>query len=187
MMGRFIMSTNSNGRRIFDRVTLGVTSDLPFGERERGPYIEGLQQLDDPNKKSQLLVFDHLYGNLSVLDGKTNSLVQVSSVLSAIYVGTLGFVEAQDIDLGRTKVLGFDWPLIVGASSSLVAALFLLMVLRVHWSSPDDLVTEPTHARQLLARRDRRTIYYRIGWNLTYAAILILVYCVLAIALVRGT
>jgi hypothetical protein len=187
MMGRFIMSENSHGRRILDLVTLGVTSDLPFGKPHRGSYIESLRELNDPNRKNQLLVFDHLYGNLSVLDGKTNSLVQVSSVLSAIYVGTLGFVEAQDIDLGHADVLGFDWPLILGASLSLVAALSLLMVLRVHWSSPDDLATERAHATRLLARRDRRTICYRIGWNLTCAAILILAYCVLAIALVRGS
>ncbi|MGC2028678.1 MAG: hypothetical protein WA642_01520, partial [Steroidobacteraceae bacterium] len=66
-------------------LTLGVTRELPLGAAERELYIERLGKIDaeNPHKFS----FEHLYGNLNILDTKANSIILFTSILAAVYLG----------------------------------------------------------------------------------------------------
>jgi hypothetical protein len=164
-------------RKIFD--PLGITNELPLGE-EKQQYLKDLRALDDPRK----FIFVHFYSNLDTLDNKTNSLIQFSSVLTAIYAALVGFVADSDKINFSTKVefwegvawphLTIGWTLIVGALLAFWATVILLTIEKVHWSSPQDLSDEDGHAMRLLDIRNKRTIRYRIAWQLSMYSIFLL-------------
>jgi hypothetical protein len=174
---RIKAKTLSVGRKLSD--ALGITNDLPFGA-EKEQYLHDLRSLKDDRK----FVFTHFYTNLDILDNKTNSLIQFSSILTAIYIAIVGFV-AQSIKVNFSTAAVFwgdvawsgltiGWTLTVGALFSFLASVVLLLVEYVHWSSPRDLSDEAGHSLHLLEIRNKRTIRYRIGWQLSMFSLLLL-------------
>jgi hypothetical protein len=164
-------------RKLFDAV--GITNELPLGD-EKEKYLNDLRSLADHRK----FLFAHFYGNLDILDNKTNSLIQFSSVLTAIYIAIVGFVgDSEKITFSTTAVfwdgiawsrLTIGWTLILGTLFSFLATILLLTVEKVHWSSPEDLSDEARHSMRLLDIRNKRTIRYRIGWQLSMYSVVLL-------------
>jgi hypothetical protein len=162
------MSIQNYGWKILER--LWIAHQLPQGDEEKRKYIADLKRLEEP----QRFIFTHFYGNLDVLDNKTNSLIQFSSVLVAIHIAVIGYAEGAEIALG--------WSMILGAVSAFCAAILFLSIETVHWSSPEDIANEEEHALRLLTIRNRRTIQYRVGWQLSVLSTLLLAISVMMIA-----
>jgi hypothetical protein len=158
----------------------GITEGLPVTDEEKHRYSAALKSLEERRK----FVFSHLYGNLDALDNKTNSLIQFSSVIVAIYIAIIGFVDnKREISLSTDVHLvpGFGWlhfpiglPLVVGALCSFLSTFLFLLIEEVYWSSPNDLSDEEAHVQHLLDIRNRRTIQYRIGWRLSVSSLFLL-------------
>jgi hypothetical protein len=70
--------------------------------------------------------------------------------------------------------LSMGWTLTIGALFSFLATIILLTVEKVHWSSPQELSDESSHSMRLLDIRNKRTIRYRIAWQLSMYSIVLL-------------
>ena len=154
------MSVLTFGRKILD--AMGITHELPLSETERSEYIQNLRLLED--RKTQRFLFDHLYMNLDVLDAKTNSLIQFVAILAAIQTWMVGYMQEHKEMVPHV--------FIIGAFLSYIAGFLFLWVKKVHWSSYSDLQNEDAHALRLLDVRNKRTVRYRIGWQLTVASLI---------------
>jgi hypothetical protein len=172
------MSEKSCGRKILE--ILGIIHELPITDDEKEKYLASLKSLEEPRR----FIFSHFYGNLDILDNKTNSLIQFSSVIIATYIAIIGFVDGKKNISLQTHVQiipGVSWldfpiglPLVIGAACSFLSTYLFLLIEKVHWSSPEDLANESMHALRLLDVRNKRTIRYRVGWRLSVISLLLL-------------
>src|SRR5438874_6396366 len=111
------MPTRNCGQRILE--FLGVTRELPFDDKEKEDYLEKLRTLEDRQK----YIFSHLYYSLDVLDNKTNSMIQFSSVIFAIFIAVTVYADDKEVLKGWLLI-----PLIIGVALSASALIFFLMV-----------------------------------------------------------
>lgn len=153
-------------------ISFGVIAELPIGEKEKKEYLTNLSEVL-VRREQQRLLFAHFYYSLDIIDTKAGSMMQYISVLSALYVGTLGYVD--QTQLGVRPYLASGAILVFGS------VLAMLSVVRLHWTSPEHIVDETLQGQRLLTIRNGRTIRYRIGWVLSVISTGLLVYTVAAI------
>ncbi len=130
-------------------------------------YVVALSRL--VKSETHAKEFDHLYGNLTILDGKSASLLQYNSILIAVSSFNLTF----DVD----KVKGTHAILFASFVVVMLSAFILLSVVWVHWSTVIELRNEKWHLRRLIKLRDTRTVRFRMAWYLSFLGMtLILLY-----------
>ncbi|MEI9993583.1 MAG: hypothetical protein WDM91_03225 [Rhizomicrobium sp.] len=162
------------------RLKLLIKRSLPLDDDEVDEYIAAWKQLLDakdaaeprePQRHSeakgatephelQRRLFDHMYGNLDVLDNKTNSLIQMTGILVAAYAVIL---DKLHLDIVAAQYIT------LGVCYAAYAILLCLKVIWVHWSSRDDLEDAHEHMASLIRVRTARTVEFRRAW--TFSAI----------------
>jgi len=122
-------------------------------------------------------LFEHLYGCLSILVSKSSSLLMFNSIIIAVY--------AIFVARGPQPL---EWiPIGIGMVTVLISCFLLLSVVWVHWSTTTDLYDADEHALTLLRVWLKRTIKYRLAWNLAEVALAFLsVFLVLHFLLLPG-
>lgn len=158
------------------KLTRLIKAGLPLGAQEVDKYIAAWNSLLDAPEVNehelQRAMFDHMYGNLGVLDSKANSLVQLTGILVATYTVALSLLAKV---LRWSEILAFS----VGISYSVIAAVLCMLVIWVYWSGNDEIDDSDAHLRTLIRIRNGRTINFRRAWTFCLASILILLFLVL--------
>jgi hypothetical protein len=141
------------------KIDTKAQADLDYLAALRGAFASGDKAL-----------FDYFYECLSIIDGKAASLLQFNSVLVAaatvILVTTVG---------ARDKLLPSSYTLEIRVTMAvivllLVSSCVLLITVWVFWATTKD-IEEASYLRQLLHRRDNRTLWYRAAWCLSAASL----------------
>jgi hypothetical protein len=104
----------------------------------------------------QQLEHDHLYGCLSILDGKAAALLQFDSILIATSTIVLSLLAA-GVNAGSLAVA-------VALIFATVSSATTLAVITLFWTEASDLSTPEDYLSHLLGVRDRRTVCYRLAW-----------------------
>jgi hypothetical protein len=139
--------------------------ELPKTPEEVAAHIVALAHLTDTRAHKD--IFDHLYGNLSILDSKSSSLLTFNSIICTVYAIFMAGTPSR-----------VDWILVhLGMALILASSFLLLSVVRVHWSTTEHLRHPPKQMVILLEVRSERTIRYRLAWNLSEASLLTLATC----------
>lgn len=105
-------------------------------------------------------LFDHMYGNLNILDGKARALISSTSILTAILsILIFKFEHAEGF---------FTDCLLIATLFSLFSMFLGVLVVSLYWSTPDQLRQPDLRALvvNLVKVRNRRTICYRLAWLL---------------------
>ncbi len=124
---------------------------------------------------------EHLYGALSIIDAKAQSLLQFNSLLLAI-VG-IYFGNVSEIRSNVLVLVSF----ILTVLSAGASCLLCLDVIWLHWLSREDLEAQADESHpsagyvELLLLRDRRSRCYRSGWLLSYLAVIAVVFGVIVV------
>ena len=154
-----------------------INKGLPANEAEVAEYIDAWQRLLDspgadgkwpPQRREggdhalQRAMFDHFYANLSTLDAKAGSLLQISGLMVATYSI---IPNINPLPLPAIVILS------CGALCVGVATLLAVRIIWVHWSSIGELESPEAHIRTLLRVRDSRTRLYRRAWVLALASL----------------
>jgi magnesium-transporting ATPase (P-type) len=150
-------------RAILD--ALGITWGLPFSPDEKRDYLECLQQSE------QKFILQHLYRELTILDGKANSTILFTSILVFGYT----IIAALDAHLGMKHLSEnkINWILDIGALCSLVAVFLLMWVQKLYWPSLQEYKGGKL-SENLLNIRNQRTVCYRTAWCFTMISLAIL-------------
>jgi len=146
-----------------------IKASLPIGGRGEADYIDAWKSLLEFNGSTaerdiQRALFAHLYENLNILDGKTNSLIQLNGIVLAAYIFLL---SSTSMNIPRTSAGVY----ILGIAYSAAAVFLCLRVIWVHWSSRSDLSHAEAHMRALIRVRTERTIEFRRAWTLCFVSI----------------
>jgi hypothetical protein len=168
---------------------LYIKRSLPLSDKAIGDYIASWRRLLDvsssfsagwrpPASRSesspkrleahevQRQLFDHMYNNLNILDGKANSLIQLSGILVAAY-SVVATAEGFNPD---ARIL-----FVAGAVYAAVAVFLCLRVVWLHWSSRTDLDNGVEHMKGLIRVRNTRTIQYRRAWTFALLSLVLLI------------
>jgi hypothetical protein len=141
---------------------LKIFEQLPRKPNEIKNHTAALSKMAKDEEHKAL--FEHLYGCLSILDGKSASLLSFNSIIIAVFVilmtGVLSAIESIILSSGILLVL--------------VSSILLLNIVWIHWSTTEDLSDLGQHAIKLLKVRRDRSIRYRIAWYFSVSAIIIL-------------
>lgn len=117
---------------------------------------------------------DHLYSNLSIVDGKAQALLSFNSFLLAIvgiYFGTIQSIRDE---------IWLLIPFLVTVLASGTSCLLCLDVVWVHWLTAEDMQTIVDAEEEgdtsdgfieLLLLRDERTRTYRLAWLTSFASV----------------
>ena len=122
-------------------------------------YLAALQTVLSSEKR---VLFDYLYQCLSIIDGKSASLLQFNSIGIAASTVVLVVLAQQSVK---------PQPWFSFAAFLTVALTFLMlfssvMALRadwIYWARTPEIVGG-RYIKELLDRRTRRTAWYRISW-----------------------
>lgn len=136
-----------------------ITAQLQRTHAERKAHIAALTRAATSEVHESL--FQHLYGCLSILDAKAQSLLGFNSIILAVFAIFL------------TRPLSWGQSIAANAGMALIlsSSLLLLSVVWIHWSTTTDLGDVDEHALRLLAVRNRRTLRYRVAWLLSVASL----------------
>lgn len=141
-----------------------IFGQLPRSQSEVKVHTEALSRMAKSEEHKAL--FDHLYTCLTILDGKSASLLSFNSIIIAVFaifmLGEFTTLEFVIINLGIVLVL--------------ISSILLLFVVWIHWSTTKDLSDLDQHAITLLKVRRTRTIRYRISWYFSMGAISLLTF-----------
>lgn len=144
-----------------------IKNGLPNDKKAVSQYIDAWCHLIDTDRsiaphEVQRRLFDHMYGNLDILDSKTNSLIQLTAILVAAFAFVATMPQHRFDEPARALF-------VLGIIYAATAALLCLQVIWVHWSSLDDLDNAQQHMESLIQVRTRRTVRFRRAW--TFAAV----------------
>lgn len=158
-----------------------ILKGLPRGEPALIAYTQAWRNLltgsgTKSQREVQRSLFGHFYDNLSILDNKTNSLLQLNGILLAAYVFVLTILHEPTAQAEMTADARDLF--ILGTAYAGGAILLCLSILRVYWSSTDELDSAEKHVRRLIVERNRRTVAYRRAWTFSFGALL----CLLGVA-----
>lgn len=105
-------------------------------------------------------LFDHMYGNLNILDGKARALISSTSILTAILSILIFQFEHAEVF--------FISCLLTATLFSLFSMFLGVLVVSLYWSTADQLRQPDLRALvvNLVKVRNRRTICYRLAWIL---------------------
>jgi len=123
---------------------------LNLNDKKRQQHINELRKIMGDHE--HFSVFCFLYENLSIIDGKSASLLQFNSILIAV----LALVIKMDAVFQSTLIIMF-----------LASSILSLYTVYIHWSTSDDFKSLEEHISVLLKIREKRTIIYRISWWLS--------------------
>ena len=142
-----------------------ISSDLLIANNEYTGHT--IQKIKPIIGRAKAALWDHMYDNLTILDGKARALLSSTSILTAI-LGWL-FVDIHD-----------TWSRPVWTVVTMFVVIFSLLsialsvsVFRVCWSTPDDY-RQPTLdslVRRVVRTRSGRTLRYRVASFLHYLVI----------------
>jgi type IV secretory pathway VirB3-like protein len=141
---------------------LKIFEQLPFTQTELKIHTDALSKMSkDKDHKS---LFSHLYECLSIIDGKSASLLSFNSIIIAVFAIFMAGVPSTI----ESAVLGSGILLVI------VSSILLLFVVWIHWSTTNELCDLDEHAITLLKVRRARTIRYRIAWYFSIGSISLL-------------
>lgn len=136
-----------------------IYSQLPAGRKDVEKHIEALSKMT--RDKDHRALFDHLYDCLSILDGKSASLLSFNSIIIAVFAIFM-----------TTTLSNFEFIIAnIGIILVLVSSILLLVVVWIHWSTTKDFDDLKLHAITLLYVRRTRTIKYRFSWYFSICSI----------------
>ena len=131
-------------------------------DEDYGSYRARLTGLDEEGSVEHRLIYDRLYGDLTIIDTKVGALVQLVSIQAAIYaliispsVGSSPFSDGWSLH---------DIALLIGAVATYLSLFLCISVLRLTWAGPSVETTRQAHAERLFGIRRGRTIRYRASW-----------------------
>ncbi len=157
---------------------LFLKRNIPITEKQKEEYLRALKKIaSSRNYKTektaqQKYVFDHMYENLNILDGKTNSILQFNGILLAavgIFLSDKLFTVSDFV----TMILYNT------AITSLLSVMLCHLVIWVKWSGSAELSSNELQERRLLSVRDSRTIFYRRAWWLSFISVIFLLLLIL--------
>lgn len=135
-----------------------IFEQLPCSQSEVKAHTNALSQMAKDEEHKAL--FGHFYECLTILDGKSASLLSFNSIIIAVFAifmaGAFTILEFVILNLGITLAL--------------IPSILLLFVVWIHWSTTADLSNLDQHAITLLKVRRTRTIKYRISWHFSASA-----------------
>jgi hypothetical protein len=121
------------------------------------------------------LEHDHLYGCLSILDGKAAALLQFDAILIATSTIVLSLVK-------HAATAGFI-AVAIALVLATVSSATTLIVITLFWTEASALDTPKDYVTHLLTVRDHRTVCYRLAW---LAALMSLIVLVIGAILIRA-
>jgi len=140
-----------------------ISAQLPQTDQETDAHVEALKRILGDQKHARL--FDHLYESLTILDGKSSTLLAFNSIIIAVHAILL---------TGNPAVVSLVI-LIIGVLSLILSSILLLYIIWIHWSTTDHLKDSQIHIRTLLNIRRDRTLGYRTSWLFSAASMITLV------------
>jgi hypothetical protein len=165
-----------------------IQKGLPQSEQQVAEYVEswkkllGKESLDE--HKVQQALFQHLYENLNILDGKAHSLIQLTGVLVTAYTVALALVFPSMLDHSKAPVAGLEavteqFVFTVGIAYASIAIFLCLLVIWVHWSNDGEIADSARHIKVLISVRNTRTRNFRRAWTFSGFSWVLLVGCIL--------
>jgi hypothetical protein len=153
---------------------LFIKRNIPITERQKKEYLSRLKQIAFSHNTAideiqlQKYVFEHMYDNLTILDGKTAGILQFNGILLA----AVGAFFADDFVKGSNANLAVIL-LYNAAFNALLSVIFCHRVIWVKWSGSAELSSRDSHQeRELLSVRNSRTIFYRRAWWFSFVSVL---------------
>jgi hypothetical protein len=131
---------------------------------------------DEESKAVRELCTD-LYGDLSILDSKSNGLIASNAITTAVF----SLLALSSSLLGPGGLIQSAALLLL--MLSIVALMLNVSVLYVYWSTTDDIshVRGSVRVEKLIRLRNRRTRRYRIAFLVHFAVLGALLILVLAL------
>lgn len=141
---------------------MNIWAQLQRTRAEELTHIDALSRIAASETHQEL--FQHLYGCLSILDAKAQSLLGFNSIILAVFAIFL------------TRPLSSSQAVAAhgGMAIILLSSLLLLSIVWIHWSTTADLADADVHAQRLLSVRNRRTVRYRVAWLMSVVSLLVL-------------
>jgi hypothetical protein len=139
-----------------------ITEQLCNTPEERKRHYGALLKVNKNNDHDE--IFDFIYGNLSILDTKTASLLSFNAIGLAVL--TIFVTNATNPWIA--------WVYYAGMVLLMASCVLCSVVVRVHWSTTDDLTHPEEHIISLLSVRRTRTMQYRLAWILAIFTIVLL-------------
>ena len=106
-------------------------------------------------------VYKWIHDNLTIIDGKCASLLQIASIILTVLAITYSFIigagERGTLELVIKAVLLIPLVLLT------YTILSLLKILYVHWDGPDDFLDIKETIQSLYILRNRRSIIIRVS------------------------
>ena len=126
-----------------------------------------LEEIEERIPRAYAALFDHMYGNLTILDAKANVLIASSSIFTAA-LGIILTTGLQSSQHWLVTALSLDTII------SLISVLLAISVVSVHWSTVEELELPyiDDFVRHLVYVRNSRTLRYRAAWLLHIVVIL---------------
>lgn len=134
-------------------------------ERDYDSFRERMTEVTREDSEDNRITYQHLYGELSIIDNKVGALLQLVSILAAVYA----LIISPDTGTSPFKtgaVRLHDVALLLGAVATFGSVFLCLSVLWVAWASSQLPANREAHARRIFEIRNGRTIRYRVGWFL---------------------
>jgi hypothetical protein len=140
------------------------------------PLKEAKEDFHNFGRSLLISVREIIYSDLSIIDNKTNSLMQLNAILVVVYSIAYGNIIEGKLKPTQPEVEA----LILSIFLSLIAILLLMSCVFIRWETYK--ATGANLEEDLLwwiKLRDSRTWRYRLAWLANAASILIFVYLIL--------
>jgi hypothetical protein len=148
-----------------------------FGGNLQAEYQTFRQRITSVGQANDVkVIYERLYGDLSILDTKVSALLQLASIQAAVYSLIISPSVGETSPLaGWTTAFNLsDWPkssLFFGAVATFLSAFACLSIIWVRWASSDDLEQQ---ACRILQARNSRTVRYRLAWCMAALGLMLL-------------
>jgi hypothetical protein len=166
--------------------------DIAITQKSRQSYLNRVLTFIRPNthdpidaarkdfesfgKKLLVDMRNHIYSDLSIIDNKTNSLMQLNAILVAVYsIAYLNLIEGK---LQPTP--GEVGALMLSVVLCLFAILLLMTCVFIRWETYRSVSADmEKNLLWWVKLRDSRTLRYRLAWSANFISILIFVTLIL--------
>lgn len=144
---------------------LFIKKGLPLSIKQINHFVECWHNLEGGTNNNnsheeaiQRSIFQHMYDNLTILDGKANSLLQFNAIMLAASGAFLMAGDNMQTSVSNHRAFLYT------IACSLYSAILCHRVIWVYWSGSNDLSFCRVQITRLLNVRNSRTIYYRRAW-----------------------
>lgn len=142
---------------------LGISEQLLRTAEERKRHVAALRDVVGDSVHDRLFAF--IYDNLSILDSKASSLLSFNAIGLAVL--TIFITDAEHLLIA----LAYYFCMLL----LLASCVMCLTIVRVHWSTTEDISAVDAHIEKLLSVRRIRTTWYRTAWVLALGTIFLFV------------